>query len=66
MVDYSDLVTLSTNLLTSHPDLAAEIRGRYQVVILDEYQDTNPAQRVLLTTVFGPLTADGDPGHRGG
>ncbi|HEX2404669.1 MAG TPA: ATP-dependent helicase, partial [Acidimicrobiia bacterium] len=54
VVDYSDLVTLSTKLLTSHPDLAAEIRGRYQVVILDEYQDTNPAQRVLLTTAFGP------------
>jgi len=54
VVDYSDLVTLSTRLLTIHPELAAEIRSRYQVVILDEYQDTNPAQRVLLTTVFGP------------
>lgn len=60
VVDYSDLVTLSTHLLTSHPELAAEIRGRYQVVILDEYQDTNPAQRVLLTTAFGP--ADGQIG----
>ena len=60
VVDYSDLVTLSTRLLAGHPDLAAEIRARYQVVILDEYQDTNPAQRVLLTTVFGP--ADGRVG----
>jgi len=60
VVDYSDLVTLSTRLLTDHPELAAEIRARYQVVILDEYQDTNPAQRVLLTTVFGP--SDGHAG----
>ena len=60
VVDYSDLVTLSTRLLTDHPELVAEIRGRYQVVILDEYQDTNPAQRVLLTTVFGP--SDGQAG----
>lgn len=54
VVDYSDLVTLSTRILGEHPDLAAEIRSRYQVVILDEYQDTNPAQRVMLTTVFAP------------
>jgi DNA helicase-2/ATP-dependent DNA helicase PcrA len=58
VVDYSDLVTLSTRILTSHPELAAEIRGRYRAVILDEYQDTNPAQRVLLTTLFGP-SSDG-------
>jgi DNA helicase-2/ATP-dependent DNA helicase PcrA len=54
VVDYSDLVTLSTRILTDHPGLVAEIRGRYRAVILDEYQDTNPAQRVLLTTLFGP------------
>ena len=56
----ADLVTLSTRLLTDHPELVAEIRTRYQVVILDEYQDTNPAQRVLLTTMFGP--SDGHAG----
>jgi DNA helicase II / ATP-dependent DNA helicase PcrA len=63
VVDYSDLVTLSTEIMTAHPDLAAEIRARYQVVILDEYQDTNPAQRVLLMTIFGqgfPVIAVGD------
>jgi len=60
VVDYADLVTLSTRLLTIHPELASEIRSRYEVVILDEYQDTNPAQRVLLTTVFGP--SDGRTG----
>ncbi len=58
VVDYSDLVTLSTSLLTRHPELADEIRNRYQVVILDEYQDTNPAQRVLLTTIFAPTGLD--------
>jgi DNA helicase-2/ATP-dependent DNA helicase PcrA len=31
------------------------------VVILDEYQDTNPAQRVLLTTLFGPREGEGFP-----
>ena len=63
VVDYSDLVTLSTGLLTRYPELAKEIRNRYQAVVLDEYQDTNPAQRVLLTTIFGdgfPVIAVGD------
>ena len=63
VVDYSDLVTLSTGLLTRHPELAHEIRERYHAVVLDEYQDTNPAQRVLLTTIFGdgfPVVAVGD------
>jgi DNA helicase-2/ATP-dependent DNA helicase PcrA len=63
VVDYSDLVTLSTALLTRYPDLAGEIRDRYRTVVLDEYQDTNPAQRALLTTIFGegfPVVAVGD------
>ncbi|MGH8914290.1 MAG: ATP-dependent DNA helicase [Acidimicrobiia bacterium] len=63
IVDYADLVTLSTDVLAGHPELAREIRNRYQVVVLDEYQDTNPAQRVLLGTIFDdgfPVVAVGD------
>jgi DNA helicase II / ATP-dependent DNA helicase PcrA len=63
VADYSDLVTLSTRLAQDHPALADGIRERYRVVVLDEYQDTNPAQRVLITTVFGngfPVIAVGD------
>ncbi|HZD24069.1 MAG TPA: ATP-dependent helicase, partial [Acidimicrobiia bacterium] len=63
VVDYSDLVTLSTKVLQQHPALAQEVRDRYRVLVLDEYQDTNPAQRILLTTIFGhgfPVIAVGD------
>jgi DNA helicase-2/ATP-dependent DNA helicase PcrA len=63
VVDYSDLVTLSTRLLNEHPELAEAVRNRYRVVVLDEYQDTNPAQRALLTTIFHtgfPVIAVGD------
>ena len=63
VVDYSDLVTLSTRILQEHPALAATIRDRYRVLVLDEYQDTNPAQRVLIATIFGdgfPVIAVGD------
>lgn len=63
VVDYSDLVTLSTRVVTEFPDLADTIRSRYRAVVLDEYQDTNPAQRELLLRVFGdgfPVIAVGD------
>ena len=39
-------------------------RRQFRVVLLDEYQDTNVAQRVLLQGLFGdghPVTAVGDP-----
>lgn len=63
VVDYADLVTLSTRLLQEHPELAGTIKERYHALVLDEYQDTNPAQRVLITTIFGdgfPVIAVGD------
>ena len=63
VVDYSDLITLSTRIAREHPALAAEIKGRYRAVVLDEYQDTNPAQRALLTSIFTggfPVVAVGD------
>jgi DNA helicase-2/ATP-dependent DNA helicase PcrA len=50
-------------LLTQHTDIAARVRRRYEIAILDEYQDTDPAQRELLRAIFGegfPLTAVGD------
>ncbi|MCI0544686.1 MAG: ATP-dependent helicase [Actinobacteria bacterium] len=63
LVDYADLVTLSTKIMTAHPELARVVRDRYRVVVLDEYQDTNPAQRALLTAIFDdgfPVIAVGD------
>jgi len=63
VVDYGDLVGRAHRLVIRHPSIAERIRSRYQVVLLDEYQDTDPAQRELLRSVFGdgfPVTAVGD------
>ncbi len=63
VVDYGDLVGRAHQLVTEHPAIAERIRARYRIVLLDEYQDTDPAQRELLRAVFGggfPVTAVGD------
>lgn len=63
VVDYADLVGRAHRLVTEHPTIAQRIRNRHQVVLLDEYQDTDPAQRELLRAIFGsgfPVTAVGD------
>lgn len=63
VADFGDLILRANQLSSDYPDLAARIRSRYDAVYLDEYQDTNPAQRELLRKLFGdgfPITAVGD------
>ena len=63
VLDYGDLIQLTHRLLAQHREIAQRIRSRYSVALLDEYQDTDPAQRELLRTIFDdgfPVTAVGD------
>jgi len=63
VVDFADLVTAAHSIVTAHGHIADRIRDRYDLVLLDEYQDTNPGQRMLLLAIFGqgfPVTAVGD------
>jgi DNA helicase-2/ATP-dependent DNA helicase PcrA len=63
LIDYGDQIRLAVQLLTEHPEVAVELRARYPAALLDEYQDTNYAQRVLLQTIYppgSPITAVGD------
>ena len=61
--DYGDLIRLAVELVRDHPAVAERIRNRYRCVLLDEYQDTNPAQQELFAALFGrhgSVTAVGD------
>jgi len=63
LIDYGDQVGLAVRLLEQHPEVAAAERARHPVVLLDEYQDTNYAQRRLLELLYPPgsaVTAVGD------
>jgi DNA helicase-2/ATP-dependent DNA helicase PcrA len=64
VMDYGDQMALAARVADRHPEVGTAERGRYQVVLLDEYQDTSHAQLVLLRALFGgghPVTAVGDP-----
>ncbi len=47
VLDYDDLL-LYWAQAASHPDLAAEMGGRFDHVLVDEYQDTNRLQASIL------------------
>lgn len=44
LADFDDLVTLTEQLLRTDELAAAELRGRWDYVLVDEFQDLNPAQ----------------------
>jgi len=63
-VDFGDQMALGTQLAEQVPEVGMIEREKYQVVLLDEYQDTSVAQRRMLAGLFGgghPVTAVGDP-----
>jgi DNA helicase-2/ATP-dependent DNA helicase PcrA len=64
VIDFADQVRLALRIVRMAPDVRDELRVRYHFVLLDEYQDTSAAQRVLLQELFAnghPVTAVGDP-----
>ncbi|MGN6610943.1 MAG: UvrD-helicase domain-containing protein, partial [Angustibacter sp.] len=65
--DYDDLVLLLRDALlhpTHGPAAAERVRSRYRVVLVDEFQDTDPAQWDILRAAFHghrALVLIGDP-----
>lgn len=48
VVDFGDLLLLPLKMFREDPDLADRYSHRWQYVMVDEFQDTNPAQYELL------------------
>ncbi|MFC0599645.1 UvrD-helicase domain-containing protein [Streptomyces palmae] len=76
LLDFGDQIALSATLALERPEVGRLLRQEFAVVLLDEYQDTSVAQRLLLAGLFGkgsdpggapgegtghPVTAVGDP-----
>ncbi|MFJ8109786.1 UvrD-helicase domain-containing protein [Streptomyces sp. NPDC096132] len=65
LLDFGDQIALAARLARV-PEVGRILRDEFRVVLLDEYQDTSVAQRILLAGLFGdgtghPVTAVGDP-----
>ena len=54
-VDFGDLVMLAAQILQDHGDIRQEYQGRFEHVLVDEYQDVNLASARLLKTLAGNL-----------
>jgi DNA helicase II / ATP-dependent DNA helicase PcrA len=63
-VDFDDLLGLTVELFTRHPNVLDYYRNLWRYVLVDEYQDTNAAQYRLLrqlTAEHRNLCVVGDP-----
>ncbi|MEY2426234.1 MAG: ATP-dependent helicase UvrD/PcrA, partial [Actinomycetota bacterium] len=63
LLDFGDQIRLAVRLVKDNPDIASGLAAQRRFALLDEYQDTNYAQRVLLTSIYGEgsvVTAVGD------
>jgi DNA helicase-2/ATP-dependent DNA helicase PcrA len=52
LLDFGDQVALAVRLLVENPEVAWAYREQHPVVLLDEYQDTNFAQRRMLELLY--------------
>jgi len=71
VTEFADQMAHAARLAERCPEVGADERDRFRVVLLDEYQDTSVSQRRLLQGLFSgatpasgrghPVTAVGDP-----
>ncbi len=47
-MDFDDLLSVTVELLRTHPEVLEHYRNRFRHVLVDEYQDTNPVQNDLV------------------
>ena len=63
LMDFSDQIALGARLAEEYPEVGEQLRSRFAVVLLDEYQDTSVAQTRLLSALFSGPDADRGRGH---
>lgn len=59
--DFDDLIAETVHLFGAFPEVADSYRRRFRHILVDEYQDTNPAQYALIKALAG----DGAGGRTG-
>jgi DNA helicase II / ATP-dependent DNA helicase PcrA len=57
-LDFDDLILLTHQLLNEHPDVLEACQARWQHLLVDEYQDTDPGQYALVELLSRPSNAN--------
>ena len=52
-IDPSEIINSAINYLRSNPELLEELRRRFTTIMVDEFQESDPAQRTLLSLLAG-------------
>ncbi len=64
LLSTDDLLTLLDDAVSENPLLAQTLRQQYPIAMIDEFQDTDPTQYTLFSTIYhkaGGLLMIGDP-----
>lgn len=62
-LEFHDLLVLARELLRTSPDARADLHDRYQRLLLDEFQDTDPIQVELAVRIAAGRDADARDWH---
>jgi DNA helicase-2/ATP-dependent DNA helicase PcrA len=52
-MDFDDLIMLTIELFTTHPEVLRKFQERYLHVLVDEYQDTSHSQYIMVKLLSG-------------
>lgn len=61
LFDYSDMILRAITALEKHPDFKFTLAEKYQYILLDEFQDTNPSQFRLVELLTDNPVNEGRP-----
>ena len=64
VIDFEDVLLYTVALIAEHRQVADAVRGQYQRLVVDEYQDVSPLQQALLDQWLGgsdQVCVVGDP-----
>jgi DNA helicase-2/ATP-dependent DNA helicase PcrA len=55
-IDFGDAILFALRLLSDNAEMRSEVQNAYDVILVDEFQDTNWTQVQLLRLIAGPKT----------
>lgn len=64
LLDNDDLITLALEAVTNNPEIAWRYAGRFRLVMVDEFQDTDAKQLKLISALAGADLATIDDADR--